>query len=135
MTGIVFWSDSPNAAKHHDSISLEYRYCGYDEVVTANGKYDFTKLDDILDEIAGRNHQAILRFYFCYVGRKTTVPDFIRTRSDYHETVGKSEGEKTYFCDWSNTTLQDFTLDFYSRLAKRYDNDPRVAFLQTGFGL
>lgn len=135
MTGIVLWSDNSNAAKHPDAIALEYRYCGYNEVVDAEGNYDWSTIDRVLDEIASRNHQALLRFYFCYVGKETTVPDFIRTRSDYDETVGKSENEVTHFCDWSNETLRDFTLDFYSKLAKKYDSDQRVAFLQTGFGL
>lgn len=135
MTGIVLWSDNDNAEKHPDSITLEYRYCGYDEVVQPNGDYDFSKLDRILDDIAARNHQAVLRFYFCYVGKETTVPAFIRNRDDYTETIGKSEKKKTHFCDWSNAVLQQFTLDFYTKLAKRYDNDPRIAFLQTGFGL
>ena len=63
------------------------------------------------------------------------MPDFIRTDSSYNETVGKSENETTHFCDWSSPALQDFTLEFYSRFAKRYDSDPRIAFLQTGFGL
>lgn len=135
MTGIVLWSDNSVAAKHQDAVALEYRYCGYDEVVDANGKYDFSKIDGILDEIAARNHQAILRFYFCYVGKPTTVPEYIRQRTDYDETVGTSEGKKTHFCDWSNQALQDFTLEFYSRFAERYDDDPRIAFLQTGFGL
>ncbi|MEM7476908.1 MAG: DUF4832 domain-containing protein, partial [Planctomycetota bacterium] len=133
MTGIVLWHH--NNFKKTDAITLEFRYCGYNEVVGADGKYDFSMIDSLLDEISGRNHQAILRFYFCYVGKPSTVPDFIRTRSDYDETVGKSEGKETYFCDWSNKALQDFTLDFYSKFAERYDNDPRLAFLQTGFGL
>lgn len=135
MTGIVLWSDNPKAAEYSDAITLEYRYCGYNEVVQADGQYDFAKIDEILDQIAGRNHQAVLRFYFCYVGKETTVPDVIRNRPDYDETIGKSEGEKTHFCDWSNQALQDFTLDFYTRFAERYDNDRRIAFLQTGFGL
>ncbi len=135
MTGIVLWSDNSNAEKHADAITLEYRYCGYDEIVQPNGEYDFSKLDQVLDQIAKRNHQAVLRFYFCYVGKETTVPDFIRRRSDYDETVGTSERKKTHFCDWSNQTLQDFTLTFYTKLAERYDKDPRIAFLQTGFGL
>ncbi|MEM6688746.1 MAG: DUF4832 domain-containing protein [Planctomycetota bacterium] len=135
MTGIVLWSDNLNAQKSPDAISLEYRYCGYNEVVGDSGDYDWSKIDGILDEIAERNHQAILRFYFVYVGKETTVPDFIRSRSAYDEIIGKSEGEKTHFCDWSNQTLQDFTLEFYTKLAERYDNDPRIAYLQTGFGL
>lgn len=135
MTGIVLWSDNDSVVTHPDSIALEYRYCGYNEVVNADGKYDFSKIDGILDQIAKRNHQAVLRFYFCYVGKQTTVPEFIRSRPDYDETIGMSERKKTHFCDWSNKALQDFTLDFYTRFAKRYDNDFRLAFLQTGFGL
>jgi hypothetical protein len=135
MTGIVLWSDNPKVAKHPDAITLEYRYCGYNEVVDANGQYDWSKIDQVLNGIAERRHQAVLRFYFCYVGKETTVPEFIRSRDDYHETIGKSEKEKTHFCDWSNESLQNFTLDFYAKFAKRYDQDSRIAFLQTGFGL
>ncbi len=133
MTGIVLWTDSEKVET--DAIQLEYRYCGYNEVVDAQGNYDFSKIDRILDQIAARKHQAILRFYFEYVGKKTTVPDFIKKRSDYKETIGKSEGQITHFGDWSNLALQQFTLDFYEKLAEKYDRDPRIAFLETGFGL
>lgn len=135
MTGIVLWDDNDRLEKYADSVALEYRYCGYNEVVDGKGNYDFSKLDEILDDIANRNHQAILRFYFCYVGKETTVPDFIRLRPDYDETIGTSEKKTTHFCDWSNQALKQFTLDFYTEFSKRYDDDPRIAFLQTGFGL
>ncbi len=133
MTGIVLWTD--NDKVNTDAIQLEYRYCGYDEVVDAQGNYDFSKIDKVLDEVASRKHQAILRFHYEYVGRETTAPKFIKSRSDYKETIGKSEGKTTHFCDWSNETLKQSTLDFYTKLAERYDQDPRIAFLQTGFGL
>ncbi|MEM1228006.1 MAG: DUF4832 domain-containing protein [Planctomycetota bacterium] len=135
MTGIVLWSDNANALEHRDAITLEYRYCGYNEVVDGEGQYDWSKIDVVLDAIASRNHQAVLRFYYVYVGRKTTTPDFLRRRTDYEETIGKSEKKTTHFCDWSNQALKDFTLDFYAQFSNRYDNDPRIAFLQTGFGL
>lgn len=133
MTGIVLWTECEQVAT--DAIQLEFRYCGYNEVVDNQGKYDFAKIDRILDEVASRKHQAILRFYYEYVGKPTTVPDFIKSRADYKETIGKSEGQVTHFGDWSNAALQQFTLDFYTKLAQRYDNDPRLAYLQTGFGL
>ncbi|MEM6468079.1 MAG: DUF4832 domain-containing protein, partial [Planctomycetota bacterium] len=135
MTGIVYWTTNPLCGQHANAISMEFRYCGYNEVVQADGTYDFSKIDSILDDVATRNHQAILRFYFCYVGMETTVPQFIRDLDDYDETIGKSEKQRTAFCDWSHPALQEFTLDFYSKLADRYDGDPRLAFLQTGFGL
>ncbi len=133
MTGIVLWSDHEQAAT--DAIALEFRYCGYNEVVQPDGTYDYSLIDEVLDDVASRGHQAILRFYFVYPGKRTTVPEFIRARTDYRETVGKSEGRETSFCDWSNQHLQEFVLDFYTQFAKRYDQDRRVAFLQTGFGL
>lgn len=135
MTGIVLWADNVEAHMHPDAITLEYRYCGYNEVVDGNGDYDWSEIDAVLDEIASRNHQAILRFYYVYVGKETTVPTFLLDRADYEETVGTSEKKPTRFCDWSNPGLKDFTLDFYSKFASRYDTDPRIAFLQTGFGL
>ena len=46
-----------------------------------------------------------------------------------------SEGKETHFPDWTNPELKRFTLEFYSKFAERYDNDPRLAFIQVGFGL
>ncbi|MCE3254298.1 MAG: hypothetical protein K0Q67_3318, partial [Cellvibrio sp.] len=46
-----------------------------------------------------------------------------------------SEGQSTGFPDWSHPELQQATLDFYTAFAARYDHDPRIAFLQVGFGL
>jgi len=88
-----------------------------------------------LARVARRGHQAIMRFRFVYPGYTTAVPAYIKALSDYHETQGTSEGEATWFPDWRHAELQRFTLEFYSRFAARYDSDPRLAFLQTGFGL
>ncbi|MCC9644764.1 DUF4832 domain-containing protein [Rhodopirellula sp. JC740] len=133
MTGVVLWHDHEEVAT--DAISLEFRYCGYDEDAVGPGQWDFTAIEKLLDEIASRSHQAVLRFRFVYPGKKTTVPQFILDSPGYNETVAKSEGKKTYFCDWSHEGFQQFVLDFYTEFASRYDNDPRIAYLQTGFGL
>ena len=68
-------------------------------------------------------------------GSPTTVPRYIKGLADYHETQAKSEGKPTGFADWSHDELKRFTLEFYEKLAQRYDADPRLAFLETGFGL
>lgn len=133
MTGIVLWTTSEH--NRTDAIQLEYRYVGYDEVVDAQGAYDWSQVDTVLDEVAARGHQAILRFYFVYPGRKTTAPAFLKAMPEYRETEGTSEGRPTSFPDWSNRDLKQFVLEFYKALAERYDDDRRLAFLQTGFGL
>ncbi len=132
-TGIVLWSDHEKADT--DAISLEYSYVKYNDVVDANGRYDWSSIDRLLDQIAARGHQAVLRFYFVYPGKEATVPDVIKSMPDYKTIHAKSEGEPTGFVDWSHPAVGKFMIDFYSQFAERYDNDARLAYLQTGFGL
>jgi hypothetical protein len=103
--------------------------------VKERGQYDWQVMDRLLDRVATRRHQAIIRFYLVYPGNPTTVPNYIKAMPDYHETRGLSEGKPTMFPDWSRRALQEFALEFYEKLAARYDDDPRLAFLETGFGL
>jgi len=133
MTGIVLWNT--NDQNNGDWIQLEFSYMRYDEIIRGLGQYDWSSVDQILDQIASRGHQAILRFYFEYPGKEAAVPAFIKASPGYQVTKGKSEGQATTFSDWTNLTLQQQTLAFYTALAARYDNDPRLAFIQTGFGL
>lgn len=150
MTGLVFWPD--NAADHHStlgqSITLEFQYCLPCKVVTGkqNGQiqYNWKWLNDILDDIAGRGHQAVLRFRYEYpsgekingVKGATAVPDYIKNLPGYTETYAKNPGGDgpTYYADWSNSELQWFTKQFYTDFQAQYGDDPRIAFLEVGFG-
>lgn len=150
MTGIVFWPDQA-ADKHStlgSSISLEFQYCLPCKVVTGkqNGQiqYNWQWLETILNDIASRGHQAVLRFRYEYpngekingVKGATAVPDYIKTLSDYHETYSANPGGDgpTYYADWSNSELQWFTRQFYTDFEAQYGNDPRIAFVEVGFG-
>jgi hypothetical protein len=133
MTGLVFWTTSEH--NRTASIQLEYSYMKYGDVVRERGQYDWTMMDRLLETVAARRHQAIVRFYYVYPGNPTTVPAYIKALPDYHETRGRSEEKPTAFPDWSHRELQEFTLEFYEKLAARYDVDPRLAFIETGFGL
>jgi hypothetical protein len=133
MTGLVMWQSSKNS--HSDAIQLEYSYMRYDDVVPRQGEYDWSAVEKKLQSIAARKHQAVLRFYETWPGRKTSVPGYIKELPDYKETQAKSENRDTWFPDWSNTEYQRFFLEFYEKLAEKYDSDPRLAFLETGFGL
>lgn len=133
MTGIVLWTTSKHNAS--DAIQLEYTYLGYNDVVSSQGIYDWSKVDTCLQAVAKRKHQAILRFYDTYPDKTTTIPNYIKQLQDYKETHGKSEGKNTSFPDWSQEELKRFILEFYQKFAARYDTDSRLAFLQVGFGL
>lgn len=148
--GLVLWPDNAEDRyeTHGQAITLEFQYCLPCKVVTGkqNGQiqYDWTWLEKILNDIASRNHQAVIRFRYEYPsgtdvdGKKgtTAVPNYIKALSDYKETYASNPGGDgpTYYADWSNSELKWFTKQFYTDLQARYGNDPRIAFLEVGFG-
>lgn len=66
----------------------------------------------------------------------TAVPNYIKANKSYTETYSKDPGGDgpTYYADWSNKELLWFYKQFYIDFAAKYDNDPRIAFVQAGFG-
>lgn len=133
MTGIVLWDSNP--ATTTAPIQLEFAYLTFDQIVSEEGAYDWSPLEKLLSSVAGRQHQAIVRWNDTYVGRQTGVPGYIKSLEDYRETNALSEKKPTGFPDWSHPELQRFVLEFFHRFAERYDRDPRIAFVQVGFGL
>ena len=133
MTGIVLWEELDN--KDTDAIQMEYSYMRYNDVVKEKGVYDWTIVEKKLNSTASRAHQAIIRFWDTYPGRKSSVPDYIKALPNYKDVVAKSEKRDTGFPDWSHPEYQRFFLEFYQEFAEKYDNDPRLAFLEVGFGL
>ena len=133
MTGIVLWEELKN--KDTDAIQLEYSYMRYNDVIREKGIYDWTAVEKKLNSTASRGHQVILRFWDTYPGRESSVPDYIKALPDYKGITTKSEKRDTGFPDWSHAEYQRFFLEFYQKFAEKYDKDPRLAFLETGFGL
>jgi hypothetical protein len=133
MTGIVYWNSSAN--RNSEAISLEFSYMLFNQIVQDSGVYNWDAVETRLAAIASRGHQAIFRFRYVYPGYHTSVPNYIKNLDDYHETVGLSEGRNTHFPDWTHPELARFTLEFQEQFALQYDQDPRLAYVQVGFGL
>ena len=145
LKGIVFWADeAEDRPALRDAISLEFAYMRPDEVAKAQDEYDWSAVEDVLEGAKGRAHQAILRFRYVYPGEKgadgvrgaTAVPRFIKSAKGYKETFAANPNGDgpTWYADWSCAALEDFTLAFFREFAARYDKDPRLAFLEVGFG-
>ena len=149
LKGLVLWSDeargNPELSR---AISLEFAYVLPCDLVTGLAPdgapvIDWAPLDRLLDDIASRNHQAILRFRYEYPGEPlggvrgaTAVPACVKNLPGYNETFARNPNGDgpTWYADWSHPALRDFTLRFFSAFAARYDADPRLAYLEAGFG-
>ena len=155
MKGIVFWPDQAKSQKNlQSSISLEFSYCLPCAVVTGKTgdkiNYDWSSFESMLNDIKSRGHQAIVRFRIEYpnetienapnctenVKGATAVPLYIKSNKSYSETFTKDAGGDgpTYYADWKNEELKWFYKQFYTDFAAKYDKDPRIAFVQAGFG-
>ncbi|KLJ01134.1 hypothetical protein WQ56_07105 [Luteimonas sp. FCS-9] len=136
MTGIVLWNDNASGlAALGDDVQLEFAYFKYSDVVTGSGTYDWSQVDARLASAAARGHQMIVRFHDTYPGHTTiSIPSHVANAADHAIGYQSVEGEQTFVPDWRSATLRAFILDFYSKFAQRYDLDPRLAFLQVGFG-
>ena len=133
MTGIVLWNTSGSNKKEY--VQLEFSYMLYNDVCKKKDEFDWSPMDKLLKEVASRGHQAVVRFRYTYPGYSCAVPDYIKAWPKYEATNAKSEGRKTEFPDWRCEELQRFHMEFHRRFAERYDKDPRLAFVETGFGL
>ncbi|MEZ0229674.1 MAG: DUF4832 domain-containing protein [Planctomycetota bacterium] len=133
LAGLVLWTDNEHVATA--PIQLEFAYMKYSDVVSKRGEYDWAPLEKVLDAVAKRGHQLIPRFAFVKPGEKTTVPAYIKALAGYEETKGESEKKVTWFPDWRHEELRRFTKEFNEKLAAKYDADPRLAYVETGFGL
>lgn len=136
MTGIVFWTDNTTALNAlGDKTQLEFSYLIFSDVIQEKDIYDWSVVDALLDKTANNGRQAILRFRYTYPGETTiSVPNYIINSTGYNNRTENVEGNSTFIPDWTSTALQDFTKEFFTKFAERYDNDPRLAFVQIGFG-
>lgn len=145
MTGLVLWRTHDQVDKYASATTLEFSYCLACKVVTGKKdgqiQYDWSYFEDILNDIASRNHQGIIRFRYENPGNTevgttgaTAVPQYIKDMSDYKETYNNTESGKTYYADWTNAELKWFTKQFITDFNERYKDDPRIAVIQLGFG-
>ena len=94
MTGLVLWRTHDQVDKYASATTLEFSYCLACKVVTGKKdgqiQYDWSYFEDILNDIASRNHQGIIRFRYENPGNTevgatgaTAVPQYIKDMSDY----------------------------------------------------
>lgn len=135
FTGLVLWNTNPNNTNPNLHLQLEYLYIRFDNISLSEGVWDWGGFEHNLTQIANRGHQAIVRPYAVWPGLETTHALWLKRHPNYNEHRETVEGQLTWTEDWSLTSpVRDFYRHFFIQFAKHYDKDPRIAFLQVGFG-
>src|SRR5690242_9450337 len=116
--------------------SLTWSYFGLSEVMTNAtncGSYDWSLVDQALNESATYGNQTALRFYLEYPGGSGTHPaNAIPHCFDGHVAYRNNAYWNTTSPDYDNAYLLTAVKNFIAAFGARYDGDPRIGFIHTG---
>lgn len=130
LKGFVPFDGSTTTFPH----SLEWFYISVREVQTGMNTFNWTALENRLNAIAARGHQAVFRFYYDYPSMSTGVPQFLIdagvTMRYYNEPANLGGGG--YCPDYENQTFRTSMKNFISAFGAKYDGDSRIGFITLG---
>ncbi|MFJ6125721.1 DUF4832 domain-containing protein [Streptomyces griseoviridis] len=116
--------------------ALTWSYFGLSEVMKNSSNcasYDWTVLDNALDETASYGNQAALRFYIEYPGGSGSHPaNAIPPCFAGHVANRTNAYWNTTSPDYDSAYLLDALKNFIAAFGARYDNDPRIGFIHMG---
>jgi hypothetical protein len=134
LQGWVPYADpAPNRFPH----SLEFSYLGLGRIVQGPGVYNWTDLDALLDAIATRGNQAVVRFYLEYPGKRDGIPDYLRQQGlTVHQYLNTNTApfppQEVHTPDYEDPNLRKMLVDFVQQFGQRYDGDARLGYVTAG---
>ncbi|GAA4249049.1 hypothetical protein GCM10022255_031430 [Dactylosporangium darangshiense] len=116
--------------------SLAWSYFGLSEVMTSAtdcSSYNWSIVDNALNEIASYGNQAAIRFYLEYPGGTGSHPgNAIPHCFDGHVTYRNNTFWGTVSPDYDSAYLLSAVTNFIAAFGARYDGDPRIGFINLG---
>jgi chitodextrinase len=129
-----YWPGSDESSGYPHSVM--WSYFGLSEVMTDPNNcssYNWSILDNALNEIASYGNQAAIRFYMEYPGGTGSHPgNAIPHCFDGHVTYRTNTYWGTTSPDYDSAYLLGALSDFIAALGARYDGDPRIGFINLG---
>lgn len=127
----------PYASVGGDSFphSMEFSYFPLSALVTGYDLYDWAPLEKLLDDAAGRGHQAVFRVYLEWPGRGGSIPAFLVNdglKVYQFQDLSVHPPQDNQTPDYTNPKLRAVLLRFIAALGRKYDGDPRIGFITAG---
>jgi hypothetical protein len=117
--------------------ALEFNYLPYSALVKGYDQFDWKPLEELLNDIASRGHQAVFRIFLEYPGKKGVIPLFlIENGLKVHKYLNTNTDPlppaPVETPDYEDQNLRRSVKNFVAALGKRYDGDPRIGFITAG---
>jgi hypothetical protein len=126
MRGLFRWNEQEVAPQPRPSFDSYKRY-SWDSFEPAPGVYDFSLLEKDLETArrAGRKHSFRIRSMV--LGNGMDLPKHVASRLERGWW-----GRDTYVPDWNDPDYLAAVEAFVNELARRYDGDPRISYVEIG---
>lgn len=123
--------------------SMEMNYLPLSDIMKGPTTFDWTSVDNLLTQIAGRGHQAVFRIYMEYPKRPSGIPAFLKQQGvkvyayqssqpnvfQYNDPAVQYD---YYTPDYTDARVGTALQSFVAAMGKRYDGDPRIGFITAG---
>uniref|UniRef100_A0A0G4I8T9 DUF4832 domain-containing protein n=1 Tax=Chromera velia CCMP2878 TaxID=1169474 RepID=A0A0G4I8T9_9ALVE len=114
--------------------SMEYVGFPFNKIVKEGNVYDWTDLEAVLDQIASRGRQAVIRIILDNPGEAhgSWAPQFWFQKGVHFNRYPVEDHGGGWSPDYSSVFVRKDILEFVQRFGERLDGDPRVAFVMLG---
>ncbi|QDV15333.1 hypothetical protein CA51_52470 [Rosistilla oblonga] len=134
LKGLVPYQDPP---ADRFPYSMEFNYLPLAKLVTGPGQYDWQPMDAMLEDIASRGRQTVVRVFLEYPGRKNLIPQFLidgGLKVHYYMNTNTAPHPPAAIetPDYEDPNLRKTMTDFIAAWGARYDGDPRLAYITAG---
>jgi hypothetical protein len=111
--------------------SMEFWYFPIRDLMKGPSEFDWSSIEEKLEDVRSRGNQMVIRTYLEYPGKKSAMPDFL---ADLGVQVVKynHDGAENFTPDYHDPRLLKAMEDFVAAFGKKFDGDPRIGFITMG---
>lgn len=124
------WCPYPNAGTIHQPYSMVFQYISWRELEPVAGDFRFEEWEKQWNSKASAGKHVVFRVYVDYPKKPSGLPDWLR-RAGVRETAYTDYGGGRS-PNYNDPRMIAGMERLIAALGKRYNNNPRVAFIQLG---
>ncbi|MEZ6043640.1 MAG: DUF4832 domain-containing protein [Planctomycetaceae bacterium] len=117
--------------------SMEFNSLPLGQLMTGMDEFNWQPLEELLNDVASRGHQTVLRIWMVYPGFDNGIPEFLikdglKVTTWLNEAMDPFPPAKVHTPDYNDPRLRRAMQSFVTAMGKKYDGDPRIGFLTAG---
>ena len=134
LKGLVPYSGDKRQTFPH---SMEFNYVPLSQLMTGMDEFNWQPLEELLNDIASRGHQAVFRIWMVYPGRDDGIPKFLiddglKVTTWLNDNTAPFPPEKVHTPNYNDPRMRKALQNFIVAMGKKYDRDPRIGFVTAG---